>query len=147
MIDEALGILRRNNYKVTKQRQSMLEYLSNFQHHFIEVTQVDAYLRQLYPGVSHNTIYRNIEDFTRMGILEAINRPTGKCVKYQCDFQNHHHHFICKKCERVQEIAVCPFDEQVKQQLAGCTIESHVFEIYGICAQCNARLKKETERS
>ncbi|KRN88356.1 Fur family transcriptional regulator [Ligilactobacillus ceti] len=143
MTEKAIEILKQNNLKITKQRKSMLDYLSKFQHYYVDVTQVDDYIRELYPGVSHNTIYRNIKEFEELGILESKDKPTGKCVKYQCDFANmDHHHFICKHCGKVQEIKICPFNELFAQQLPGCQIEGHSFEIHGYCADCKGKINK-----
>src|SRR5699024_3431892 len=84
-IDSALQILSRNNYKLTKQRKELLKYLYQFQSEYINVSQVDEFMHQLYPKMSHNTIYRNIRDFDRLGIVEMQTRQGVLQVKYQCD--------------------------------------------------------------
>ena len=113
MIDQALQLLKSHNYKITKQRRTMLEYLSGFRENYVNVTKIDEHMRELFPGISHDTVYRNIREFAEIGILETKSRPNGTCVKYQCDFnQMHHHHFVCRKCGRVQEIKICPLDFQ-----------------------------------
>ena len=48
-IDSALQILSRNNYKLTKQRKELLKYLYQFQSEYINVSQVDEFMHQLYP--------------------------------------------------------------------------------------------------
>lgn len=70
-IDSALQILSRNNYKLTKQRKELLKYLYQFQSEYINVSQVDEFMHQLYPKMSHNTVYRNIRDFDRLGSLRC----------------------------------------------------------------------------
>ncbi len=136
MIEVAVKILQKNNYKITKQRISMLEYLSHFQEQYVNVAAVDKYMHEIYPGMSHNTIYRNIKEFQEVGIIEQRTRDGIACVKYQCDFvHQHHHHFICKKCGKVQEVQMCPLDF-FEKQLPGCEIDDHHFELYGICADC-----------
>ena len=141
MIDQALQLLKSHNYKITKQRRTMLEYLSGFRENYVNVTKIDEHMRELFPGISHDTVYRNIREFAEIGIFETKSRPNGTCVKYQCDFnQMHHHHFVCRKCGRVQEIKICPLDFQ--KQLPGCVIEDHRFELTGLCSEC-----AETERN
>ena len=116
-IDSALQILSRNNYKLTKQRKELLKYLYQFQNEYINVSQVDEFMHQLYPKMSHNTIYRNIRDFNRLGIVEMQTRQGVLQVKYQCDFDHfHHHHFICTNCGKVRELDECPM-EQFERQL------------------------------
>ena len=140
MIDQALQLLKSHNYKVTKQRKALLEYLSQHSDSFLSVTSVDAYMRTLFPGMSHDTIYRNIREFEEIGILEKKNRQGGASVKYQCDFDNfHHHHFICQKCGRVYEVKL-DLSQIINDQLSGFEITDHRFELYGICAQCKQQI-------
>ena len=140
-IDSALQILSRNNYKLTKQRKELLKYLYQFQSEYINVSQVDEFMHQLYPKMSHNTIYRNIRDFNRSGIVEMQTRQGVLQVKYQCDFDHfHHHHFICTNCGKVRELDECPM-EQFARQLPGYRITGHRFEIYGICDECMQKFK------
>lgn len=140
-IDSALQILSRNNYKLTKQRKELLKYLYQFQSEYINVSQVDEFMHQLYPKMSYNTIYRNIRDFDRLGIVEMQTRQGVLQVKYQCDFDHfHHHHFICTNCGKVRELDECPM-EQFARQLPGYRITGHRFEIYGICDECMQKFK------
>lgn len=138
VIADAVRILKNNQYKLTKQRRSLLEFLSEHQHEYTEVTQVDKHMREIYPTMSYNTVYRNLKEFEQIGIIETKSQAGGTVVKYQCDFSKmHHHHFICRNCGSVLELAECPLD-YFQEQLPGCKIEGHRFEIYGICAKCRA---------
>ncbi|WP_282708602.1 transcriptional repressor [Ligilactobacillus sp. Marseille-Q7487] len=142
MLTEALQVLKRGGYKLTKQRKSMLEYLSRFKHQYVDIKTIDAHMRKIYPTMSHNTIYRNIKEFEELGIVETRRKAGGASVKYQCDFDNvHHHHFICRNCGHVQEIQMCPL-EVFADQLPGCLIEDHRFELHGLCANCQRKLAK-----
>ena len=66
MIEEALALLRQNHYKVTKQRRALLTYLSQFEQQYVDVTAVDEYMHRLFPVMRHNTIYRNIKEFSEL---------------------------------------------------------------------------------
>lgn len=138
---QALKILKDENYKLTKQRKSLVDYLADNQNRYLDVTKVDEYLRQLYPGMSHNTIYRNLKEFEEIGIVETHVKNDQMQVKFQCDYKNmHHHHFVCSNCGLVQEIEMCPIDMAFfEQQLPGAEIEGHRFELFGLCANCKAK--------
>lgn len=137
-IDEATKILKDNKYKITKQRKAMLDYLiNNAKHCYVDVTKIDEYMRNIFPKMSHNTIYRNIAEFTQMGLVERQAQGDQAAVCFQCDFKNeHHHHFVCSKCGNVTELEACPIDPSVLAQLEGNQISGHLFQIYGICKTC-----------
>ena len=119
----ALKQLKQHGYRVTKQRESMVDYLGRNQHRYTAVTILDRYMRTQFPGVSHDTIYRNVKSFIEMGIVESrIQHP-------------HHHHFICTNCGKVIELKMCPLN-YFEEQVPGAKIQSHNFELYGLCAAC-----------
>ncbi|MFK5281494.1 Fur family transcriptional regulator, partial [Lacticaseibacillus paracasei] len=47
----------------------------------------------------------------------------------------HHHHFICTNCGKVIELKMCPLN-YFEKQVPGAKIQSHNFELYGLCAEC-----------
>ena len=138
-IEQAVAILRRNQLKITKQLQALLDYLVTYQDHYVAISAVDEHMRTLFAGMSHNTIYRNIKEFETLGLLELKAQANQTLVKYQCDFKHqHHHHFVCSNCGKVTELQACPLDEY-EAQLPGCTITGHRIEIYGLCANCTKK--------
>lgn len=142
---QAIEVLQQNNYKLTKQRRSLINFLAQHQERYVEITKIDQYLRQLYPGMSHNTIYRNLKEFEEIGIVETHVQNDQMQVKYQCDYANqHHHHFVCQNCGRVTEIQMCPIDmDFFQQQLPGAQITGHRFELVGLCADCSAAAREK----
>lgn len=139
---QALTELKKNHLKVTKQRKALLSYLLQNQDHYHDVTLVDEYMRKQFPGMSHNTIYRNIKEFEEAGMVEQQVQGEQARVKYQCDFSHlHHHHFICQNCGKVTELKECPMDV-FEAQLPGYNIVGHRIELYGICPDCQKLLAK-----
>ncbi|WP_057770081.1 Fur family transcriptional regulator [Lactobacillus selangorensis] len=139
--NSALALLKKHGYRLTSQRRDLINYLSQFQDHYITVTALDAYMRKRYPGMSHNTIYRNVKEFVEAGILEEQEEGEQARVKFQCDFeQPHHHHFICRNCGKVTELKMCPIDF-FTDQLPGYEIDGHRIEMYGLCPDCQKKLK------
>lgn len=67
---KGLDILQNSEFRVTKQRKDLLKYLSKFESQYVSVTDVDSFMQQLYPNVSHTTTYRNIKEFSELGIVE-----------------------------------------------------------------------------
>ncbi len=101
------------------------------------MTSIDNFMRQTFPNMSHNTIYRNISEFAELGIVERQVQGDRASVKFQCDFeQEHHHHFICSNCGKVIELKDCPLSKEITDQLGGCKVTGHLFQIYGLCPEC-----------
>lgn len=137
----ALAKMKQSGMRVTKQRRDLITFLGAHADSYVPVTELDTYMRRQYPGLSHDTIYRNVKAFSSLGILESDVQDEQTNVKLQCDFQHpHHHHFICTSCHRVQEIKLCPLDG-LAQQLPGAEITGHNFELYGLCADCTKAVK------
>ena len=134
----AVKILKANGYKITRQRQSLLELLAQSGDRYLELTELNRLMRLQFPKMSHNTIYRNVKEFAALGIVEENqNENDGKTeVKLDCNEQHaHHHHFICTVCGKTKELHICPMDF-FQEQLPGCLIEGHRFEILGRCEAC-----------
>ena len=133
---QAMAVLQKNHLRVTKQRKTLIDFLVAYPDRYVSVTEIDKHMRQFYPGVSHNTVYRNLEEFQEIGLVELSSQTGGMVVKYRCD-ESHHHHFVCQRCGRVQEIQFPPIDwDFLTQQLPGAKVTGHSFELYGLCAQC-----------
>ena len=62
-----------------------------------------------------------------------------KLFRFRCQTHGHHHHFICEKCGSTKEIDMCPMDF-FQNQLEGCEIHSHRFEIFGLCEKCATKV-------
>lgn len=140
---QALTTLQKHHLRVTKQRKTLIDYLVAFPDHYVSVTEVDKFMRKAYPGASHTTVYRNLEEFEKIGLVELHSQAGGMMVKYRCD-QVHHHHFICQNCGRVQEIQFPAVDwDFLARQLPGAKITGHSFELYGLCAQCQQKLSSQ----
>ena len=83
MINEAIRVLQSHHYRITKQRRSLLEYLCGFKEQYVSITQVTEHMKQLYPGMSYNTVYRNLKDFSELGIIrEPVLNTSAILIGY-----------------------------------------------------------------
>ncbi len=137
-LDSAIKVMKDNGYKYTKKRADILIHLIK-ENRYIGATEIFDFMNNRYQGISYDTIYRNLRDFTTMGLLEETELMGEKKFRFHCDVSechsHHHHHFICTSCGATREINLCPMDF-FKEQLPGCEMEGHRFEILGKCDKC-----------
>lgn len=138
-VKRAQDILRQHQLRWTKQRKMMVESVALHPDRYLNIVEIDQYLREKYPGLSHDTIYRNFKEFQKLGIVELRQYNDQMQVKWACDHA-HHHHFICERCGKVQEIQMPPIDyDFFIRQLPGAKITGHSFELHGVCAECRKK--------
>ena len=65
---QAMAVLQKNHLRVTKQRKTLIDLLVANPDRYVSVTEVDKHMRQAFPGASHNTVYRNLEEFQEIGL-------------------------------------------------------------------------------
>lgn len=84
-------------FRKTKLRDEMLAVLMNRREAFSARA-----LHAALPHIDLATIYRNLELFSREGIIAPLHLGTGETLY---EYQPHaHHHAVCDKCEKVLHI-------------------------------------------
>jgi Fur family zinc uptake transcriptional regulator len=134
-VNEAIQLFKTKGYKYTGKREEMLQLFSD-EKRYLTAKDVMEAMKDDYPGISVDTIYRNLSLFTELDILEATELDGEKRFRFSCSTHQHHHHFICLTCGKTKEINDCPM-ELVDGDLDGVKVTSHKFEIYGYCAVCS----------
>ena len=133
-IEKALDILKEAGYKYTDKRESILTFFEQEDRYRTAKDLLD-YMEEKYEGISFDTIYRNLNLFDELSILESTELDGEKLYQISCA-EHHHHHFICRTCGVTQEIDLCPMDDVIKK-LKNFIVEDHKFEIYGLCPVCH----------
>lgn len=133
-ITRAWEILKDNGYKKTDKRELILTMFSETTK-YLTARDLLAVLKPQFPGMSFDTIYRNLATFVELGILEETELNGERNFRMHCESDHHHHHFICRDCGDVKELSLCPMD-LLGENLPGYSIEAHKFEIYGKCPSC-----------
>ena len=89
--------------------------------------------------VGRATVFRSLDLFTELGLLERIDLPTGDHAYVVCE-PVHHHHVVCSVCGRqteVEDAGVQAILSQMEQE-TGYRIDRHRLELYGTCPACSS---------
>lgn len=89
--------------------------------------------------VNKTTVYREIERLEQLGIIVGVE--LGDRQKYyEYTLTAHHHHLVCTKCERIEDVAVDERALMVQEKAMAhekhFRILRHSLEFFGLCWQC-----------
>lgn len=99
---ELTKILKENNYKVTPQRLAVFNILKNTKEHPC-ADSIYNELQPMYPTMSLATVYKSLEVFKDLGLVQELNVGEGS-FRYDANTKQHPH-IICSKCGRVDDIS------------------------------------------
>ncbi len=133
-VSEAMERMKEKGFKYTEKREKMLALFAE-EKRYLSAKDVLEQLQAEYPGMSFDTIYRNLSLFAELNILEETELEGEKRFRFSCSPTEHHHHLICLGCGRTKHIDRCPMD-LIQPQFPDFQISGHKFEIYGKCEDC-----------
>lgn len=126
-------------YKITPQRRSIIDALIQADKP-PTAQEVLEKVREVYPEVGLDTVYRNLKLLVEMGCLIQINLRSSAKSRFEVlkgDGQLHHH-IVCIGCGESVCLRQCVLNEQdlaaIKEH--GYEMVAHTFEIYGYCPEC-----------
>ncbi len=142
-VQEVLELVRERGGRATSSRRILLEVLFCAQDH-LSVEQLASAVQERAPDVHVSTVYRNLEDLQRLGVVAHSHLGHGPAT-YQLASQAHAH-FICEECGRRFEASDDLFTGLARAAKArlGFSIDPHHFAIQGRCADCLSKKAANT---
>jgi Fe2+ or Zn2+ uptake regulation protein len=129
--------LDRAGYRLTAPRRALAELIVARDGHFSAADLLaDARTQRL--GIGRATIFRALDLFTELNVLERLELPSGGHAYVPCEPSGHHHHIVCSGCGRATEIEEVGLALEDIQQRTGWQVESHRLELYGRCPRCRS---------
>jgi Fur family peroxide stress response transcriptional regulator len=128
---------KRSLPRVTRQRKAIFSALQgDISHPTAE--EVYQKVKHQMPQISLATVYRNLKLLAEESLILELTTPDGP---NRYDFQTHdHYHFVCDRCERVEDVAI-PVQTHLNHALTamGYVVRSHETIFEGLCRQCSTR--------
>ena len=122
----------------TPQRLLVLETLAA-EPHDATAQEIHARLWEGRNRVGLATVYRALRALKERGVVDELSHRTGESC-YRLCAPGHHHHLVCERCHRVEELEGCEVDTWVTRasRAKGFRAASHTVEVFGLCADCQA---------
>ncbi|MBN1392473.1 MAG: transcriptional repressor, partial [Sedimentisphaerales bacterium] len=67
------------------------------------------HIKNDFPDISIDTVYRTLSTFSNLGLVDVVE-GYGEVKRYDPDIRPHHH-FRCKKCNRIVDFRESRFDK------------------------------------
>ena len=129
-------VIRAAGHRVTNQRVMILDAVCEGDGH-TTVGQIYARTRMRDRSIDRSTIYRTLKLFVDLGLVVSADTGAGELV-YEVAKPKHHHHLVCRRCGREQEIgqdAMQSMFEQVEREYQFQVETDHLI-LFGLCAAC-----------
>lgn len=129
--------LTQHGYKLTKQRQLIIDIL---QDNHDRLLSVESLYDALDRAIDLSTVYRNLEVLDDCGLIHKVQAGDKSLFKLICQ-HDHHHHLICLECGGTEVIDYCPLPEL--DRIAAeheFLVSTHTLEVFGRCRACRAKL-------
>jgi len=127
--------LRASGYRVTPQRQLVLEAVTKLEHATPE--EIYAEVKQTVVGVNVSTVYRTLELLEQIGLVTHTHLGHG-AHRYHLAADAQHVHLVCRGCGSITQLspaAVSPLVSALDSEYGFETDVGHL-TVFGTCAQC-----------
>ena len=134
-----VAALERAGYRCTGPRRVVAEAITRRGGPFTAGELLDD-LRQDESPIGRATMFRALDLFSDLKVLERLDVPGGEHRYVPCE-PVHHHHVICSRCGTAAEVDACSMPAVLKEvtERTGFRVEHHRLELYGICADCQKK--------
>ena len=132
--------LKKNGFKITPGREAIIAFFSR-ENRYVTPETVWKEVKKNLPQLGLPTVYRNLEQMRKIGILTQVDGAENRFYFGLCRAKNsgeHHHHISCQKCHRVSEVEICYLESLTKgiKKKTGFLITGHKLQLTGVCKDC-----------
>jgi Fe2+ or Zn2+ uptake regulation protein len=122
--------------KMTPQRRAIVEHLQSAAHH-PTADEVFTAVNRRFPMTSRATVYNTLNWLRDAGMVREVFE--GGQVRFDPNTEEHHH-FVCRRCGRVEDIECESISKLKVCALPGRQqVESYEVTLRGLCAGCRKK--------
>ncbi|AOY76351.1 Fur family transcriptional regulator [Clostridium formicaceticum] len=134
-MDTLVKLLKDNNCKITPQRIAIYQAVKDSDEHPNAET-IYKKLAPTYPTISLATVYKSLELFSGLGLIQVINIGENS-FRYDSNTASHPH-VVCTNCQKVEDLDNEFFKHLSKrvESLTNYQIMNQHLCFYGICPFC-----------
>ena len=114
--------------KKTKARLDLFDFFNTH-----EGTFTVELLHELFPHIHIATLYRSVDEFTKLGVLRLSDDFNPSVRQYELNQSRHQHKLKCVDCGKEIVLETCPLHFHAPD---GFVILDHRIEIEGLCKTC-----------
>lgn len=105
---------------------------------FFSAAEIHQRLGQVGARVSLSTVYRTLDRLRSKGDITARPDSEGEATYMLCEPAHHHHHAICERCGRVEDVDCAAMEQfaEALRALHGFELDGHAMEFFGRCSTC-----------
>lgn len=136
-VEGVLTLLRQGGGRVTTSRRLLVETLFQTGDGHLTAEELAAEVQARAPDVHISTIYRNLEELERLGVVAHSHFGHGPATYQLASFA--HAHFICETCGARLDVPDELFRGLARSAMKqlGFSIDPHHFAILGRCRNCS----------
>ena len=130
-------MLKSLNLKATPKRLAILAIMVK-EAAYISPEEIWQKLKGQLDRIGLPTVYRNLEELAAGGVITTVIHPNRQLYYHYCPNRDHHHHFICVACRRVEDVDICGLETMEREvgRKVGGRVLSHVVQVNGLCRVC-----------
>jgi len=138
-VEEAMALVRAHGGRVTNARRRLVQVLvDRGEKEHMGAEDLAAQVQASLPDVHVSTIYRNLDELERLGVVVHTHVGHGPAVYHLAGHQ--HCHLVCEKCGATIEVPAALFATLRRRALTefGFTVDARHSAVFGRCRACGS---------
>lgn len=143
---ELIAYLKSKGLRMTPSKEILIQFFLDNKNRHVPTKELYDYLGKKIEDVDRTTIYRNIEKFISLGLIQELDLPrVGKVYQYVFE-KKIHHYYICKTCGKMNKGNAALFEkiEKTLKDIHDFSKANLSMLFYGFCSKCDTSADAQT---